>query len=163
LGNLLPEAHAPKVTTNLGVHLTDYVHKDAVIVLGDGAVGHELGNDGCLAVDLVFQERIEVLVVRVVRHDHQEDEAGLGTCCYMGLHSTVVVELNALSKGLEKLVLVRGGPILDQTDVCILDEDIKALFVRHVVELLVYVAGILLVALQAENGEVLKSLGLMDH
>jgi len=99
----------------------------------------------------------------VVRHDHQEDEAGLGTCCYMGLHSTVVVELNALSKGLEKLVLVRGGPILDQTDVCILDEDIKALFVRHVVELLVYVAGILLVALQAENGEILKSLGLMHH
>ena len=66
--------HAPKVTAKFGVHLTDDVQEDPVVVLSDGAVSDELADDGRVAVDLVFQEGVEVLVVGVVGHDNQEDE-----------------------------------------------------------------------------------------
>lgn len=67
--DLLAELHAPEITAELGVHLTDDVEEDTVIVALDGAVGDELRDDRAVAVDFVFQERIEVLVVRVVGHD----------------------------------------------------------------------------------------------
>jgi len=72
-----PEGHSPQVATELGVHLSDDVEEDAVIVLGNGTVGHELGDHGRVAVDLILDERVEVLVVRVVWHDNQKDELGL--------------------------------------------------------------------------------------
>jgi hypothetical protein len=54
--------------------LPDDVQEDTVVVLDDGAVGHELGDDGTVAVDLVFEEGVEILVVGVVWHDHEEYE-----------------------------------------------------------------------------------------
>lgn len=124
LGDLRAEAHTPQVTTDLGIHLADDVHEDTVIVLGDGSVGNELRDDRGLTVDFILQERIEVLVVGVVRHDHQEDETGFGTRCDMGLDTRVVVELDTLGEGLEELVFVLGCPVLNEADVSILNEDI---------------------------------------
>ena len=74
VGNFWSELHTPQVTAELGVHLADDVQEDAVVVLLDGAVSHELGNNWRVAIDFVFQERVEVLVVRLVRHDNQENE-----------------------------------------------------------------------------------------
>ena len=37
-----PEAHAPKIAAELGVHLTDDVQEDAVVILHDCAVSNEL-------------------------------------------------------------------------------------------------------------------------
>ena len=74
LRNLITKGHAPEVTAEFGIHLADDIEEDSVIILGNSAVGHELRDDGAVTVDLVLQERIEVLMVRVVRHDNQEDE-----------------------------------------------------------------------------------------
>lgn len=57
--------------------MTDDVQEDTVIVFSDGAIGDELGNDWGVAVDLVLKERVEVLVIGMVRHDNQEDELGV--------------------------------------------------------------------------------------
>jgi len=96
----LSKAHAPEITSNLSVHLTNYVHKNAIVILGDRAVSYKLRDDRGLTVDLVLEERIEVLVVRVVGHDDQEDKAGFGSSRDVRLHATVVVELDALCKSL---------------------------------------------------------------
>ena len=40
VGNFWSELHTPQVTAELGVHLTDNVQENAVVVLLDGAVGH---------------------------------------------------------------------------------------------------------------------------
>ena len=77
LADFLAEGHAPEVTAKLGVHLTDDVEEDTVVVLRDGAVGHELRDHRAVTVDLILQETVEVLVVRVVRHDDEEDEIGV--------------------------------------------------------------------------------------
>ena len=90
----------------------------------DGSVGNELRDNRGLTVDFILQERIEVLVVGVVRHDHQEDETGFGTRCNMGLDTRVVVELDTLGEGLEELVFVLGCPVLNEADVSVLNEDI---------------------------------------
>jgi len=42
VGDLRSEGHAPQVTTDLGIHLSDDVHENAVVVLGDSAVSHKL-------------------------------------------------------------------------------------------------------------------------
>jgi len=68
------EGHAPEVTAELGIHLSNDVQKDTVVVLRDRPVGDELRNDGAVTVDLILQERVEVLMVGVVGHDHQEHE-----------------------------------------------------------------------------------------
>lgn len=68
------ERHTPEITAKFGVHLSDDIQEDTIIVLGNSAVGDKLGNDGTVTVDLVLQERIEVLMVRVVGHDDKEDE-----------------------------------------------------------------------------------------
>jgi len=57
--------------------LADNVEEDSVIILSDRAVGYKLRDDGTVTVDLVLKERVEVLVVCVVRHDDQEDEVGV--------------------------------------------------------------------------------------
>jgi len=100
LGDLRAEAHAPQVSTDLGIHLSDDVHEDTVVILGDGSVGNELGNDRGLTVDFILQERIKILMVGVVRHDNQEDEAGFSTRGDMRLDARVVVELDTLGEGL---------------------------------------------------------------
>jgi len=74
LGDLRAEGHTPEVTTEFGIHLADDVEEDSVIILGNRAVGDELRDDWTVTVDLVLEEGVEVLVVRVVRHDNQEDE-----------------------------------------------------------------------------------------
>lgn len=81
----------------------------------------------------------------------------------MRLHTTVVIELNTLREGFQQFVLVLGGPVLDQADIRILYENVQPLFNRHVVEFLVDVAGVLLVTLQTEDGEVLQRLRLVNH
>jgi hypothetical protein len=48
--------HAPEITTKFGVHLTDDVKENAVIVLLDSAVSNELRNDRGITIDLVLQE-----------------------------------------------------------------------------------------------------------
>lgn len=62
--------------------MTNDIQENPVVVLGNGAVSNELRNDRGVTVDLVFDERVEILVVGVIRHDHQEDELGV-------LHRTV--------------------------------------------------------------------------
>lgn len=76
LGDLLAKAHAPEITSNFSVHLTNYIHENAIVVLCDRAVSYKLRDDRGLTIDLVLEERVEVLVVRVVGHDDQEDKAG---------------------------------------------------------------------------------------
>jgi len=140
-GNLGAELHAPQVTAELGVHLANDVEEDAIVVLGDGAVGHELRDDGRVTIDLVLDERVEVLVVRVVGHDHEEDElrvldltVGLADC---SRHFLVVVILDGLGEGLEEDFFVEGGLVGDRTDISEFDLDAEALLCRKVVELVV--------------------------
>jgi len=52
----------------------------------------------CLTIDLVLKERVKVLMVRVVRHDDQKDEARLCSSIDVRLYTTIVVELNALGE-----------------------------------------------------------------
>jgi len=78
--DLRAELHTPKIATKFSVHLADDVQEDSVIVLSDSAVGNELANHGGIAVDLVLKEGVEVLVVGVVRHNHQEDELSMLDC-----------------------------------------------------------------------------------
>jgi hypothetical protein len=42
VGNLSSERHTPEITTDLSVHLSDDVHEDTIVVLGDSAVCHKL-------------------------------------------------------------------------------------------------------------------------
>lgn len=99
LGDLAAEGHAPEVTTEFGVHLTDNVEEDTVVVFCDGAVGNELGDHGTVTVDLVLEEGVEVLMVGVIGHDDKEDEIGVFDCSIRGLnsrhHLLVVVVLDA--------------------------------------------------------------------
>jgi len=122
-----------------------------------------LRNDGRFTVDFILEERVEILMIGVVGHDDQEDEAGLGTRGDVWLHSRVIVELDTLGECLQKFVFVLSGPVLDKADVCVLNEDIKSLFDGHVVELLIDVARVLFISLQAEDGEVFKCLRLVHH
>eukprot|EP00351_Strombidinopsis_sp_SopsisLIS2011_P003794 CAMPEP_0116873660 /NCGR_PEP_ID=MMETSP0463-20121206/4889_1 /TAXON_ID=181622 /ORGANISM="Strombidinopsis sp, Strain SopsisLIS2011" /LENGTH=178 /DNA_ID=CAMNT_0004516061 /DNA_START=508 /DNA_END=1041 /DNA_ORIENTATION=+ len=65
-GDLLAKVHAPKVTTDFGVHLTDNVEEDAVIVLHNGAVGNKLRDYWAVTVDLVLDYSIEFLVITLI-------------------------------------------------------------------------------------------------
>jgi len=163
LGNLRAEAHAPQISTDLGVHLTDDIHENTVIVFSDGSVGNELGNDRGLTVDFILKERIEILMVGVVGHNDQEDETGFGTGGDVRLDARVVIELDTLGEGLEELVFILGCPVLDEADVCVLYENIQSFLDGHIVELLVDVARVLFIALETENSEVLESLGFVHH
>lgn len=74
MADLLTERHAPKITTELCVHLADDIQEDTVVVLGDSAVCDKLRNNGTVAVNLILEEGIEVLVIAVIWHDDQEYE-----------------------------------------------------------------------------------------
>ena len=80
LGYFRTERHSPEIAAKLGVHLADDVEENPVIVLGDGAVGNELRDNRAIAVDLVLEEGVEVLVVRVVGHYDQEYEVRVLDC-----------------------------------------------------------------------------------
>ena len=70
----------------------------------DGAVGNELGDDWTVTVDLVLQEGVEVLVICVVWHDHQEQELRMFDGAIGLLNSWQnllnVVVLDTLGKGI---------------------------------------------------------------
>ena len=110
--------------------MTDNIQENPVVVLSNGAISNELRNDRRVTVDLVLDERIEILVVGVIRHDHQKDELGV-------LHSTVrtlqdrddfliVVVLNRYCERLKKDLFVVSGLIADRTDISKFDLNIKA-------------------------------------
>lgn len=106
LRDFLAEAHAPEIASNFSVHLPDDVHEDAIIVLCDSAISHKLRDYWCLTIDLILQERIEVLVVRVIWHDDEENELRLCPTCDMRLDPAVVIELDALCKRFQQFVFV---------------------------------------------------------
>lgn len=56
-----------------------------------------------------------------------------------------------------------GGLIRDGANVGVLDANIEPFLDGEVVELVVDVVGVLYVLLEANNGEALKVLGLMNH
>ena len=167
LGNLVAEGHAPEVTAKLRVHLTDDVQEYAVVVLGNGPVGHELRDDRAVTVNLVLEEGVEVLVVGVVRHDDQEYKVGVldGSTRVLDRrqHLLVVVVLDARGKSFQKILLVDGGLVGDGANVGVLDSDVEAFLEREVVELVVDVVGVLDILLEADDGESLESLGLVHH
>jgi len=134
LRDLAAEGHAPKVTTKLGVHLADNVQENAVIVLSDSPVGHELGDDRCVAIDFVLEEGVEVLVVSVVRHNHEEDEIGVFDGAVRGLdrrqNLLIVVVLDRRGEGFEQVLLVLRRLVQNGADVGVLDADVEALLQR---------------------------------
>jgi hypothetical protein len=74
IGDFFAERHPPKISSEFGVHLSDDIQEDTVIILRDGTVGDKLGDDWTVTIDLVLQEGVEVLVVGVVWHDNEEYE-----------------------------------------------------------------------------------------
>jgi hypothetical protein len=100
LGDLGAKAHAPQVTTDLSIHLTDNVHEDTIVVFGDGSVGYKLGDDRGFTVYFILEEGIKILMVGMIRHDDQEDEARFSSRGDMGLNTRVIVELDTLSESL---------------------------------------------------------------
>ena len=167
LGNLIAEGHAPEVAAKLGVHLADDVQEDSVVVLGNSPVGHELRDDRAVAVNLVLEERVEVLVVGVVGHDDQENEVGVldGSARVLDRrqHLLVVVVLDARGKSFQKILLVDGGLVGDGADVGVLNSDVETFLEGKVVELVVDVVGVLDILLEADNRESLESLRLVHH
>jgi len=57
--------------------LTNDVKKNAIVVLGDGSVSNKLTDNRWITIDLILQERIEILVIGVVWHDDKEDKLGM--------------------------------------------------------------------------------------
>jgi len=86
-------------------------------------------------------------MVRVVWHNHKEDESRFRSCLNMRCDSAVVVELDALGEGFEKFVFVLSCPVLNEADVGVLYKDVKALLDAHVIELFVDITSILLITL----------------
>ena len=74
IGDFLAKPHSPKISSEFGVHLSDDIQEDTVIILLNGAVGDKLGDDRTVTIDLVLKEGVEVLVVSVVWHDNEEYE-----------------------------------------------------------------------------------------
>ena len=167
LGDLVAEGHAPKVTAEFGIHLANDVEEDTVVVLRNCPDGHKLRDHRRITIDLVLQEGVEVLVVRVVGHDDQEDEIGVFNCAIRSLDGgqdlLVIIILDRGREGLKEILLVLSSLIQDRADVGVLDPDVEALLQGQVVELVVNVVGVLYVFLQADDGEALKGLGLMHH
>ena len=63
IGNFWTKLHSPQITTELGIHLTYNVQKYSVVIFSDSSICDELRNNGTVAIYLVFEERVEVLVV----------------------------------------------------------------------------------------------------
>jgi len=113
VGDFWSELHAPEITTEFGVHLTDDVQEDAIIVLLNGAIGNKLRDNWRVAVDLILQERVEVLVIRLVGHDNQEDELRMSNFTVAahndGEDLLIVVVLDRLCETFKQDFLVVGG------------------------------------------------------
>lgn len=75
--NFVTKLHTPKVTSKFGVHLSDDIQENTIIVSLDCSVSYKLRNDRAVTVDLIFQKRVKVLMVSMVRHDDQKDELGV--------------------------------------------------------------------------------------
>ena len=165
--DLRAKLHAPKVTAKFGVHLTDDVKEDSVVVFSNCAVSDELTDNGRVAVYLVFQEGIEVLMVGVVRHDNQEDKLSVLNCTsgssHHGQNLLIVVVLDGLCKRLKEDFFVVGCLVRDGTDISKFDLDIQAFLSAQVVKLVVDVVGVADIALETEDSETFKHLGLVDH
>ena len=167
LTDLVAEGHAPEVTTELGVHLTNDIEEDTVIIFGDSPVGDELGDDGTVTVNLVLQEGVEVLVVAVIRHNNQENEVRVLDSAIRGLnsgqHFLVVVVLDTRGESFQKILLMDGCAVRDGADIGVFYSDVKTLLLGKVVELVIDVVSVLNVLLEANDGESLECLGLVDH
>ena len=134
LRNFITKGHAPEITSEFCVHLTNDIEEDTVIVLHDGAIGDELRDDGTVAVDLVLEERVKVLVVRMVWHDHQEDEVRVLDLTVRGIdgwkHFPVIVVLNTRSKSFQKIFFMHSGTIGHWADIRVLDANIETFLQR---------------------------------
>lgn len=131
IGDFWSELHAPEITTEFGVHLTNDIQEDAIIVLLDGAVGNKLRDNWRVAVDLILQERVEVLVVRLVGHDHQEDELRMSDLAVAvhddGEDLLVVIVLNRLCETFKQDFLVVGSLVRNWAHISKFDLDLQAL------------------------------------
>jgi len=119
--DFLTELHAPEITTEFSVHLTDDVKENAVVVLLNSTVSDKLGNDRRVAVNFVLQERVEVLMIRLIGHDDQEDELRVLDLATTALNDRqdllVVVVLDRLGKALEEDLLVVGRLVRDRANI----------------------------------------------
>jgi len=139
--DLRSKGHSPQVTAKLSVHLSNDIEEDTVVVLSNSAIGHKLRDNRRITVDLVFDERVEVLVIRMVRHNHQEDELGVAdgtvTVTDRRCNLLVVVVLDGLGKRFKKNLLVEGGFIRNWADIGVLYSNSETLRGRKIVELVV--------------------------
>ena len=123
--NFLAEGHPPEVTTEFGVHLPDDIKEDTVVVFNNSSIRHKLRNDRAVTVDLVFQERIEVLMICVIWHDHEEYEVWMLNLALRLLNNRknllIVVVLDTLGESVEQVFLMHRGLVRHWTDVCVLN------------------------------------------
>ena len=104
------ELHTPEITAKFGVHLTNNIEENTVIVLRNCAVSHELRNNWRITINFVLQKRVKVLVVRLVGHNHKEDELRVLDLSIAALDDgqnfLVVVVLDGLSETFKKDLFV---------------------------------------------------------
>mmetsp|Transcript_24537 Transcript_24537/g.17253 ORF Transcript_24537/g.17253 Transcript_24537/m.17253 type:complete len:245 (-) Transcript_24537:1711-2445(-) len=132
-GDLLAKVHAPKVTTDFGVHLTDNVEEDAVIVLHNGAVGNKLRDYWAVTVDLVLDYSIEFLVITLIWHNNHEnklerntafDRFILGNGLKVFSNNVIIISLNLTCKSCEQLVFILQCLVVDCNNLCELNVDV---------------------------------------
>lgn len=108
--NFRTELHTPEITAKFGVHLTNNIKENTVIVLLNCAVSHKLRNNWRITINFVLQERVEVLVVRLVGHNNKEDELRMLDLSIAALDDGqnffVVVVLDGLSETFKKDLLM---------------------------------------------------------
>jgi len=73
VGDLGTEVHAPEITTELGVDLTDDVQIDTVIISVDGLARHKLRDNGVVRVYFILDLLVEYFLSQGVRDDHEEE------------------------------------------------------------------------------------------
>jgi len=132
--DLLAEVHAPKVTSDLSVHLTNDVEEDAIVVLDDGTVGNKLRDDGAVTVDLVLDYPVEFLVIALIRHNNHEnklerntalDRFILGNGLKIFSNNVIIISLNLTCESCKQLVLVLEGLVVDCNNLSELDVDVQ--------------------------------------
>lgn len=132
-GDLLAKVHAPEITTDFGVHLTDDVEEDAVIVLHNGAVGNKLRDYRAVAVDLVLDYSVEFLVITLIWHNYHEnklerntalDRFILGNGLKVFSNNIIIISLNLTCESCKQLVFILQSLITDCDDLCELNVDV---------------------------------------
>jgi hypothetical protein len=73
VGNFLAEVHAPQITTEFGIDLTDNVQVDAVIISVNCFARYELRDNRVVRVNFIFNGGIEGLLSEGVRDDDEEE------------------------------------------------------------------------------------------